>query len=173
MLLTSILVYGIGQPSFIDDDFYDFIATCRSKVQAIINLLTSIFGITHLFFPSFSDQLIDKHTLDPICAKARAIEVVESAGDKKCPFDSAEWIFLTYDCYLRLQPAANLPWTVALMPNLVTRSVVANTTLPYYAPDPRGTCWNRTWTGFAETEVFCAPLARHSHTLLLTIEEHR
>ena len=163
-ILSSAILYGIDQPPFIDSDFYDFVSTHRSSVQAILSLLTSVLSFAHLYVLTsvinFSTRILltqSAPTLDRLNLwKALSNKSIDLA----LPF--AYLAPLTVVSALTL--GVGSLWTGALTPNLVSRNVTADIPVPFYAPDPDGQAWNQTWTPIAPHNVTRSPLGTFSYT---------
>ena len=147
-VLSSVLLYGMGRPPFIDHDFYNFVADHRITLQAVLNLLTTIFGVWHLFVLKSVINFRSRSRLQPSdnppslihlrLWKALAAYKVDWSLPLRFQF-SMHWVQL-----LALLPSSL--WTGALTPNLVTHNVTVPLLLPKYVPDPDGAYWNATWT---------------------------
>ena len=147
-VLSSVLLYGIRRPPFIDNDFYNFVNDNRATTQAVLNFLTSIFGVWHLFVLK---SVIDFSTRDQIQASGRHPSPIHLRWWKALAaqkFDrSLPWKY--YFSMLLVWALALLPsslWTGALTPNLVTLNTTVPLLLPKYVSDPDGAYWNATWT---------------------------
>ena len=80
-ILSSALAYGIGRAPFIDHEFYNFVADHRSTTQAVLNFLTNIFGVWHLFRPEISNQFFYKKSTPGIrtSTEPHTLEMVEGS----------------------------------------------------------------------------------------------
>ena len=147
-VLSSVLLSGMGRPPFIDHDFYNFVADHRSTTQAVLNLLTSMFGLWHLFVLktviNFSTRSRLQAADDPPSLihlrwwKALGAHKIDGSLPGKFQFP----MLLVWALALLLSSL----WTGALTPNLVTHNITVPLLLPKYIPDPDGAYWNATWT---------------------------
>ncbi|MCJ1454530.1 hypothetical protein MMC28_004883 [Mycoblastus sanguinarius] len=163
-ILSTVLLYGVTQPAFIDNDFYNFVQNHRSSVQAALSLLTSIFGFAHIYVLTsvinFSTRILLTQ-FAPTLERLKWWQALSTANvDPSLPV--AFLIPVAAVWGLTLLPA--FLWTGALTPNLVAHNITANITLPYYSPDPDGAYWNATWTPIAPHEVFRTPWGTFSYT---------
>ncbi|CAD6572545.1 MAG: hypothetical protein ASARMPRED_005446 [Alectoria sarmentosa] len=163
-ILSAAILRGIDQPPFIDNDFYDFVSTHRSSVQAILSLLTSVFSFAHLYVLTsvinFSTRILLTQwapTLDRL-KLWRALS--NRSIDLALPFTFLAPLAVVWALTLGVGSL----WTGALTPNLVSRNITANIPVPFYAPDPDGQAWNQTWTPIASHNVIRSPLGTFSYT---------
>ena len=163
-VLSAIILYGIDQPPFIDNDFYDFVSTHRSSVQASLSLLTSVFGFAHLYVLTsvinFSTRILLTQwapTLDRLNLW-RALS--NKSIDLALPFNMLAPLTVVWALTLGVGSL----WTGALTPNLVSTNITADIPVPFYAPDPYGQAWNQTWTPIAPQNVTRSPLGTFSYT---------
>ena len=163
-ILSTVILYGVCQAPFIDNDFYDFISTHRSSVQASLSLLASIFTFAHLYVLSsvinFSTRILLTQwapTLDRLkWWKALSTMSIDVA----LPFTFLAPLAIVWALALGVGSL----WTGALTPNLVSRNITADILVPYYASDPDGQAWNQTWTPIAPHLVTRSPLGTFSYT---------
>ena len=146
-ILSSALAYGIGRAPFIDHEFYNFVADHRSTTQAVLNFLTNIFGVWHLFVLksviNFSTSQLQASEHPPSLIHLRWWKALAAHKlDGSLPLKFRFSMLLVWA--LALLPSSL--WTGALMPNLVTHNITAPLLLPTYVPDPDGAYWNATWT---------------------------
>lgn len=168
LILTTILciaiLYGIDQPPFIDSDFYDFVSTHRSSVQALLSLLTSVLSFAHLYVLTSVINFSTRILLTQWAPTLDRLKLWQALSNKS--IDLA--LPLTYLAPLTIISTLTLGvgslWTGALTPNLVSRNVTADILVPFYAPDPDGQAWNQTWTPVAPHEVIRSPLGTFSYT---------
>ena len=147
-VLSSVLLYGIGRPPFIDKNFYNFVQDHRATTQAVLNFLTSIFGVWHLFVLK---SVISFSTRNQIQASGRHPSRVHlrwwnalaaQKFDMSLPWKYSFSMLLVWA--FALLPSSL--WTGALTPNLVTLNTTVPLFLPKYVSDPDGAYWNATWT---------------------------
>ena len=161
-VLSSVLLYGIGRPPFIDKEFYNFVNDHRATTQAVLNFLTSIFGVWHLFVLT---SVINFSTRNQIQASGRHPSPIHlrwwnalaaQKFDRSLPWKYSFSMLLVWA--LALLPSSL--WTGALTPNLVTLNTTVPLDLPKYVSDPDGAYWNATWT----------PLGKWTRTSSLSLD---
>lgn len=163
-ILSSALLYGINQPPFIDSDFYNFVSTHRSSVQAALSLLTSVLSFGNLYVLTSVINFSTRILLTQWAPTLNHLKWWKALSNKS--IDLA--LPFTYLAPLTIISALTLGvgslWTGALTPNIVSRNVTADIPVPFYAPDPDGQAWNQTWTPIAPHEVTRSPLGTFSYT---------
>ena len=163
-ILSAVIVYGINQPPFIDNDLYDFVSLHRSSVQAILSLLTSVLSFAHLYVltsvVNFSTRILLTQWA-PTLDRLKWWKALSNRNiDLALPLTFLAP--LTVVCALTL--GVGSLWTGALTPNLVSRNVTVDISVPFYAPDPDGQAWNQTWTPIAPHSLVRSPLGTFSYT---------
>ncbi len=166
-VLSAVLLYGINRPPFTDNDFYNFVQDHRSTTQAILNLLTHLFCLWHLYVldtvVNFSTRIRLLSQSHPTLAQLKLWKALAAHKlDGSLPFSFSLYLPMTVGLALAFLPG--FLWTGALTPILVTDSVMIPITVPHYAPDPDGTSWNATWTPIAPHNVARTPWGTFSYT---------
>ena len=147
-VLSSVLLYGIGRPPFKDNEFYNFVNDQRATTQAVLNFLTTIFGVWNLFVLKSVINFSIRNRLKASEHSPSSIQLRWWKALAAYKFDwSLPWKY-SFSMFL-VWALALLPsslWTGALTPNLVTLNTTFPVTLPQYVSDPDGAYWNATWT---------------------------
>lgn len=163
-VLSAAILHGIDQPPFIDNDFYDFVSTHRSSTQAVLSLLTSVFSFAHLYVLTsvinFSTRILLTQWA-PTLDRLKWWKALSNISiDLDLPFTFSAPLAIVWALTLGVGSL----WTGALTPNLVSRNITAEISVPFYAPDPDGQAWNQTWTPIAPHPVTRSPLGTFSYT---------
>ena len=147
-VLSSVLLSGMGRSPFIDHDFYNFVADHRSTTQAVLNLLTSLFGLWHLFVLKSVISFGTRSRLQAADDPPSLIHLRwwKALGAHKIDGSLPSKFFFSMLLIWALALLPSSLWTGALTPNLVTHNVTVPLILPKYIPDPDGAFWNATWT---------------------------
>ena len=160
-VLSAAILHGIDLPPFVDNDLYNFVATHRSSVQAILSLLTSIFSFAHLHVLTsvinFSTRILLTQWAPTLDRLKMWKALSNKSIDLALPFSFLAPLTLVWALTLGV---ASL-WTGALTPNLVSRNITADIPVPFYSPDPLGQAWNQTWTPIAPHLVTRSPLGTY------------
>lgn len=163
-VLSAAILHGIDQPPFVDNDFYDFVSTHRSSVQATLSLLTSIFSFAHLHVLTsvinFSTRILLTQWAPTLDRLKMWKALSNKSIDLALPFSFLAPLTLVWALTLGVGSL----WTGALTPNLVARNITADIPVPFYASDPLGQAWNQTWTPIAPHLVTRSPLGTFSYT---------
>ena len=163
-ILSAIILYGIDQPPFIDNDFYDFVSTHRSTVQACLSLLTSLFGFAHLYVLTSVINFSTRILLTQWAPTLDRLELWRALSTKSIDLALPFNLLAPLTVVWALTLGVGSLWTGALTPNLVSTNITADIPVPYYAPDPDGQAWNQTWTPIAPQNVTRSPLGTFSYT---------
>ena len=163
-ILSAIILYGIDQPPFIDNGFYDFVSTHRSTVQACLSLLTSLFGFAHLYVLTSVINFSTRTLLTQWAPTLDRLELWRALSTKSIDLALPFNLLAPLTVVWALTLGVGSLWTGALTPNLVSTNITANIPVPYYAPDPDGQAWNQTWTPIAPQNVTRSPLGTFSYT---------
>jgi hypothetical protein len=166
-VLSAVLLYGINQPPFIDDYFYNFIYNHRATTQAILSLLIHLFCLWNLYVLNtvinFSTRIRLLGPSHPTLAHLKLWKALAAHKlDGSLPYSLS--LYLPMIVVLALAFLPGFLWTGALTPNTMTRNVIAPIDVPLYAPDPDGTSWNATWTPIAPHDVKRIPSGSFSYT---------
>lgn len=162
--LSAAVLYGIDQPPFIDNDFYDFVSTHRSSIQAILSLLTSVFGFAHLYVLTSVINFSTRILLTQWAPTLDRLKMWRALSNKSIDLALPFAFLAPLTVVWALALGVGSLWTGALTPNLVSRNITADIPVPFYAPDPDGRAWNQTWTPIAPHVVTRSPLGTFSYT---------
>ena len=163
-ILSATILYGIDQPPFLDNDFYDFVSTHRSSVQASLSLLTSVFGFAHLYVFTSVVNFSTRILLTQWAQTLDHLELWRALSNKSIDLALPFNLLAPLTVVWALTLGVGSLWTGALTPNLVSTNITADIPVPFYAPDPHGKAWNQTWTATAPQNVTRSPLGTFSYT---------
>lgn len=119
-VLSAAILYGIDQSPLIDNDFYDFVSSYWSSVQAILSLLTSVFGFAHLYVLTLVINFSTRILLTQWAPTLDRLELWKTLSnmsmDPALPFA----LLAPSTVVWALTLGVGSVWTGALTPNLVS-----------------------------------------------------
>ena len=163
-VLSAVILYGIDQPPFIDNGFYDFVSAHRSSVQACLSLLTSIFAFAHLYVLTSVINFSTRILLTQWAPTLDRLELWRALSNKSIDLALPLNLLAPLTVVWALTLGVGSLWTGALTPNLVSRNITAGIPVPYYSNDLHGQAWNQTWTPFAPHDVTRTLLGTFSYS---------
>ncbi len=163
-VLSSALLYGVGQPVLINDNLYDFIESNRSSIQGILSVLTNIFAFAHLFVLQSTINFSTRILLTQYTPTLNRLNCWKAMSTKNIDLSLPTKFLVPAIAFFVLGLLPGFIWTAALTPNLTTRNVTSTFQVPFYGPDPAGNSWNKTWTPTTAPSVYRHPYGTFSYT---------
>ena len=143
--MSSALLSKIDQPAYINDNLYHFIEFNRPSAQAILHILATILGFLDIYALTSAFNFTIRSTITQRATSLDRLTCWGAISQRAVNLNLPPGYLVLALIFSVTIPVPATFWNSALTPTLSSRRVNMTVNVPYYAPDPNGTYWNRSW----------------------------